>query len=269
MALVHVRACTTSLARNLQPALQPGIMSCDVNLLAASATVKYLPGIISLQDIRDAIEDAGFGAELIGDQADASQEPFSAFSANTARDLPLDLNGITRTVMSIHGMTCASCSVSITQALRRNDKVISASVNVLSASGVIEHHASLQASAVKDIIEDAGFEAEVNHSAATSSAIIQTARLGKTSSNSTTRTVQIHVNGIYCLYVSFSLHANSLLIDSAADSVTRSSVENVSSSLMRNLKMLCSQLCHICLSQFTTTRAPLPTDHESHTTSET
>jgi copper chaperone CopZ len=180
-------------------------VSFDVNLLAASATVKYLPDILSHRDIQDVIEDTGFGAELMDDRSVASQEPPSRSLADAIVGPPLEVDRITRTTLSIHGMTCASCSTSITKALRQNDKIISVNVDVLSASGSIEHLASLQASAIKDIIEDAGFAAEVNDSIMITSAIEQSNRLGEASSKPMTRTVQIHVGGIYCLYVVLSL----------------------------------------------------------------
>ncbi|WVR06466.1 hypothetical protein IAU60_003497 [Kwoniella sp. DSM 27419] len=69
--------------------------------------------------------------------------------------------GMTKTTLSIEGMTCASCVNSITTACQADDAVISVSINLLGSSGVIQHTSNLTPAAVAGIIEDVGFDAQV------------------------------------------------------------------------------------------------------------
>jgi hypothetical protein len=88
--------------------------------------------------------------------------------------------------------------------LRQNDKILNVNIDILSASGVVEHLTSLEIDSIKGIIEDAGFVAEVSDSFAVSCTIQDgnhSGKLDKGRSIPASRTVQIHVDGIYCLYV--------------------------------------------------------------------
>jgi Cu+-exporting ATPase len=66
-----------------------------------------------------------------------------------------------RTTLSIEGMTCASCTRSITSALKSHPDVLDVEVSLLSSSGVVRHRSTLAPEAVAELVEDAGFEASV------------------------------------------------------------------------------------------------------------
>ena len=66
-----------------------------------------------------------------------------------------------RTLVSISGMTCASCSSNIGNALRADGRVISANVNLLESSGTIVHSSDLTDSEIIQTIEDLGYDTEL------------------------------------------------------------------------------------------------------------
>lgn len=73
----------------------------------------------------------------------------------------LETDGIRKTIVSIEGKTCASCTTSITSTLESHPSVLSAEISLLSSSGVIRHRTILPSSEVVEIIEDAGFDAQI------------------------------------------------------------------------------------------------------------
>jgi copper ion binding protein len=65
------------------------------------------------------------------------------------------------TTLSIEGMTCASCTSSISAALKAYPAVLHAEISLLSSSGTIKHKASFAPAELVAAVDDAGFEAEV------------------------------------------------------------------------------------------------------------
>lgn len=74
---------------------------------------------------------------------------------------PAPPDQVSITTLSIDGMTCASCTSTITAAVKTHPSVIDVNINLLSSSGVIRHKASLAPAELVEIIDDTGFEAEV------------------------------------------------------------------------------------------------------------
>ncbi|KAI8833830.1 hypothetical protein BJ741DRAFT_657425 [Chytriomyces cf. hyalinus JEL632] len=121
-------ACVNTIESNVSKA--PGILSIKVSLLAQRAEIEFNPSIIQRADIPNLIEDMGFDAALIQQECKGS------------------------ITLQIYGMTCASCSGTITQQ--------SVSINLLANSGVFTFDKSI--CGVRDIvekIEDLGFDALV------------------------------------------------------------------------------------------------------------
>lgn len=75
--------------------------------------------------------------------------------------LPNPTDQVLVTTLSIDGMTCASCTGSIEQALTSHSAVLSAEINLLSNSATIRHNATLPALEVVELVDDVGFAAEV------------------------------------------------------------------------------------------------------------
>ncbi len=79
--------------------------------------------------------------------------------------------GEVTTIVSIEGMTCASCTTSISESLLSHSSVLSVNIILLSSSGTIRHRSSLPPSEVIELIEDSGFEAKVVSSRPDASAL--------------------------------------------------------------------------------------------------
>ncbi|KAG0606932.1 hypothetical protein M758_9G180400 [Ceratodon purpureus] len=120
----------------------PGIEEATVAVLQNRAQVVYRPAFVQEENIREAIEDAGFQAEAIIDDASQPSRTISRFR--------------------IRGMTCTSCSNSIESALNKLPGVHKAVVALATEECEVRHdpgmisHAQIAAN-----IDDLGYEAEL------------------------------------------------------------------------------------------------------------
>ncbi|XP_021895268.1 probable copper-transporting ATPase HMA5 [Carica papaya] len=118
----------------------PGIQEAAVDVLNNRAQVLFYPTFVNEETIRETIEDAGFEATLISDNANEK-------SAQVCR-------------IRINGMTCTSCSSTVERALQTVNGVQKAQVALATEEAevyydpkIISHNQLLEA------IEDTGFEA--------------------------------------------------------------------------------------------------------------
>ncbi|KAJ9092259.1 hypothetical protein QFC21_006901 [Naganishia friedmannii] len=187
-------SCTGSIASALDPASNPGIRSVNVNLLGASVTVVYDPKTLAAETISDMVEDAGFGSEI----------SLNAPVWNQDQTLPVTNTSTPRetwkTTLSITGMTCASCTTSIAEGLKRDPRVKQVDVNLLEASAVVIHLIEMKAAELLESVRDLGFEADV-----VSTALFETEDSAGndtppqlSTGQSRNRTVRIGVEGIFC-----------------------------------------------------------------------
>lgn len=120
----------------------PGIEEATVAVLQNRAQVLYRPAFVQEESIREAIEDAGFEAQVIPD--DASQP-----SRITTR-------------FRIKGMTCTSCSNSIESGLNKLPGVQKAMVALATEECEVRHDPGVISRAqLQIIIDDLGYEAEL------------------------------------------------------------------------------------------------------------
>lgn len=128
-------ACVASIETMLGQ--QKGIHSVNVALLAERAVVEYDPDAgWTPEKIVEEIDDIGFEAELVEEKSDE------------------------QVTISVFGMTCASCTSSVEQALLRTPGVLSASVSLTLQQAVVQFDKSK--TSVRNIvqeIEDTGFDA--------------------------------------------------------------------------------------------------------------
>jgi copper chaperone CopZ len=107
--------------------------------------------------------------ELVGSHVSTDSPPFAADQKTISTPPPppppptppSHLQDAVRTTLSIEGMTCASCTRSITSALKSHPDVLDVEVSVLSSSGLVLHGPTLAPEAVAEMVEDAGFGASV------------------------------------------------------------------------------------------------------------
>ncbi|KAJ8246747.1 hypothetical protein GJAV_G00254930 [Gymnothorax javanicus] len=140
---IHVTGMTcTSCVANIERSLQKhrGIVSVLVALMAGKAEVKYDPEILDPPRIAHLIQDLGFGATLMEE--------------NAAMDGKLDL--------IVTGMTCASCVHNIETKLRKTEGILEASVALATSKAHIKFDPEvLGARDIIRVIEGLGFGASL------------------------------------------------------------------------------------------------------------
>lgn len=98
-------------------------------------------------------------------------------------------DGPTTLSLSIEGMSCAACSVTLTRLLSEVYGVSDAVVDFMGHCARVVVDSQKLTPVVIETIEDAGFGAEV----------VKTEPLVKTPTQEvTTRTISLHVDGMYC-----------------------------------------------------------------------
>ncbi|KAI5679484.1 hypothetical protein M9H77_00711 [Catharanthus roseus] len=121
-----------------------GVVKASVALLQNRADVIFDPNLVKDEDIKNAIEDAGFEAEI-------QPEP------NTTRTNP---HGTLIGQFTIGGMTCAACVNSVEGILRQLPGVRKAVVALATSLGEVEYDPTMVSKDdIVNAIEDAGFEA--------------------------------------------------------------------------------------------------------------
>ncbi|PIN13716.1 Cation transport ATPase [Handroanthus impetiginosus] len=121
-----------------------GIVKASVALLQNKADVSFDPSLLKDEDIINAIEDAGFEAEILPDPSTTCSKPRGTLIGQ----------------FTIGGMTCASCVNSVEGALRKQPGVKKVAVALATSLGEVEYDPSvISKDDIISEIEDAGFEA--------------------------------------------------------------------------------------------------------------
>ncbi|KAJ7520894.1 hypothetical protein O6H91_19G028200 [Diphasiastrum complanatum] len=136
-------ACTSSVEKALQRT--NGVLSASVALLQNKAEVTYDPTLVKEESIKEAIEDAGFDAEIL--PIDSSSDGQNAPMIGKFR---------------VGGMTCAACVHSVEGILRKLKGVSRAVVALATELGEVEFDPKqINQKNIIEAIEDAGFDAEL------------------------------------------------------------------------------------------------------------
>jgi len=108
----------------------PGVVTASVNLASEKAAVEYDPQTIDVASLVRAVEDAGYGA-------------------------------VTDTVsLAIIGMHCATCALTIEDALKVADGVITADVNLAAEKATVHYNPEVTSVArLKRLVAEAGYQA--------------------------------------------------------------------------------------------------------------
>ena len=132
--LLNVEGMTcASCAQSVEKAIKklPGVTESNVNLATEKVKVVYDEGIVSVQDIQEAVEDAGYKALT---------------------------DTVTKTFV-VEGMTCASCVQSVEKATRKLPGVLQSNVNLATEKMAIQYDpVSLSVGEIKAAVVDAGYE---------------------------------------------------------------------------------------------------------------
>ncbi|OAD03208.1 hypothetical protein MUCCIDRAFT_143399 [Mucor lusitanicus CBS 277.49] len=128
-----------------------GMVSIDVDLHGAMATVIYQPNLLAPQTVINTIEECGFD---VADTSDVDMEEEAAAAAPTA--------AVGTAQLRIGGMTCASCVNSIERGLSSEQGIIAVQVSLLAESATITYTPSMiNTDSIIQHVEDMGFEASL------------------------------------------------------------------------------------------------------------
>lgn len=135
-------ACSNSVESALKSL--PGVVRASVALLQNKAHVIYDSTLLQDDDIKNAIEDAGFEAEILEEPHTTKTKTISTLTGQ----------------FTIRGMTCAACVNSVECILTSLPGVKKAVVALATSLGEVEYDPSLiNKDDIVNAIEDAGFEA--------------------------------------------------------------------------------------------------------------
>jgi Cu+-exporting ATPase len=156
-------ACTSAIEKGFQGV--KGVGAVSISLVMERAVVQHDPEIISVDEVKEIIEDRGFDAEVLSsDIPIAVVNPEDHFLSDTEEEeeeAEAEL-GLSTTTLSVGGMTCGACTSAVEGAFKDVAGIKSFSISLLSERAVIEHNASLISPAkLAETIEDVGFDAEV------------------------------------------------------------------------------------------------------------
>lgn len=165
-------SCASAVSSAIEEAV-PEAEEVGVNLMGMSA-VAVVPGQEAADRIIKAVEDAGYSCQLSELTRTVDSE------AN---------NGEVQVRAAIGGMTCASCSSTITSLAQNKDFVKSANIDLMSHSGVFVLTSENHVAELKEVVEDAGYDFEVD---------TVTPVGGSRQKAGTKRTVELSVTGMHC-----------------------------------------------------------------------
>ncbi|KAK0748012.1 hypothetical protein B0T21DRAFT_277271 [Apiosordaria backusii] len=184
-------ACTSAVEAGFKGV--DGVGNVSVSLVMERAVVMHDPQRISAEQIREIIEDRGFDAEVLATDLPSPVAPRNSFGVFPKDDGP----AMMVTTVKIEGMTCGACTSAIEGGFKDVSGVKHFSISLLSERAVIEHDpALLTAEAIREIIEDRGFDAEVLESTEKQTEADAMVDTGKTTSTAAITTVAIE--GMTC-----------------------------------------------------------------------
>lgn len=146
-----------------------------------AARVVHDSAKISAEQVASLIEQFGYGAEVI------TSRPVTRRQRVTSQDFAEEY----RLEFHIGGMTCASCSNSITHGLQEEPYIKSVNVNLMANSGTVILSSKDDAQKVKDAVESMGFICDLGE--------IAPLRVFESAANDI-RIVRIRIDGMFCRY---------------------------------------------------------------------
>ncbi|KAH9747203.1 Copper-transporting ATPase RAN1 [Citrus sinensis] len=135
-----------------------GVAKASVALLQNKADVVFDPDLVKDEDIKNAIEDAGFEAEILAESSTSGPKPQGTIVGQ----------------YTIGGMTCAACVNSVEGILRGLPGVKRAVVALATSLGEVEYDPTvISKDDIANAIEDAGFEASFVQSSGQDKILLQ------------------------------------------------------------------------------------------------
>ncbi|XP_048883915.1 copper-transporting ATPase 1 [Brienomyrus brachyistius] len=156
---MHCRSCETNIQDNTSSL--PGVLSVEVSLERENATVWYNPRLISVTQIRQAIEalpPGNFRVCMDGEPPQVSWGPSAPLPLAPEPGVLLPQGSVV--VIGIEGMTCGSCVQSIEGMMSQHKGVKSVQVSLASHKGTFDYDPLVTTpEELRLAIEDMGFDA--------------------------------------------------------------------------------------------------------------
>ncbi|KAF2751396.1 copper-transporting ATPase-like protein [Sporormia fimetaria CBS 119925] len=186
-------ACTSAIEKGFEGV--KGVGAVSISLVMERAVVQHDPSVISVDDVREVIEDRGFDTEVLSSDMPVVVEvkdPFLSDSDDEAETTP----GVSTTTLAVGGMTCGACTSAVEGAFKDVSGIKSFSISLLSERAVIEHDAAMISPAqLAETIEDVGFDAKVVDTVVAAPAKKKSSRRQK---KPTTLATTVAIEGMTC-----------------------------------------------------------------------
>lgn len=149
-----------------------GVESVEVDLESERATVSFDPEKINLEDIKGAIQKAGYSTEIekeIQDEKEVQEEGSQACTLNEVCELAekeatlisSQKTGLKEITLGVSGMTCSACALNIEKALKKKEGVDSVIVNLELGRAKVSFEPSLiSPKEIEETIESIGYKVE-------------------------------------------------------------------------------------------------------------
>ncbi|THH19785.1 hypothetical protein EW146_g1467 [Bondarzewia mesenterica] len=170
-------SCTGTITQALSEL--PGVTNVVVSLLSNSATATLDRKGLA-EKVVEVVEDIGYEADIASLEGIRAQEPAKV-------EGPYHLS------LSVGGMTCASCSSTITRLVSELQDVSDVTVSLLGNSASVDIQRKELAAKIVEVIEDAGYEATV-----ISITPVKATPNGEANEDTAFRTVSLQVEGMFC-----------------------------------------------------------------------
>jgi len=175
-------SCANAINDGLKAQRSEGVLSSDIDVLGNSAKVIHDANRISPEQVAKLIEEIGYGAEVVSSRPMSRRRPYSQASYPTEFRLEFHIGG----------MSCASCSNSITNGLQQEDYIKSVNINLMANSGTVILSKKDDAMKVKEAVEAMGFTCDLGE--------IAPLRPVSENRDNDVRVVRIRVDGMFCEY---------------------------------------------------------------------
>lgn len=181
-------SCATSISQALT---QLGfVRNVSVNLMTNSASLDYIGDKTLCKEIVTAINDIGFDASIAVNNLTLAS---SALASKKSLSIPTDESRF-EAVLSIGGMTCASCTGSVGESLRSLSFVDSVEVTLLTNSAVVIFSGQENLHNIISAIKDIGYECTVERC----NPIEPKTEGVETLDRPQLRSVQLKIDGMFC-----------------------------------------------------------------------
>nr|AGO68201.1 heavy metal ATPase 7 [Silene vulgaris] len=172
-------ACSNSVESALRSV--HGVHEASVALLQNQACVVFDPDLLKDEDIKAAIEDAGFDAEILPEAKSSQPAP----------------NKILTRQFNIGGMTCAACVMSVEGVLKELPGVVRAVVSLTTNLGEVEYDPTvINKDGIVNAIEDAGFEGSLVQSSEQGKIILEVVGISSEVDPQYLESLLCHIKGV-------------------------------------------------------------------------